>query len=337
MIRYLLLVFMVFGSLTASNCNGQFDAAALFEQRTHDFGPVARAAKSVHVFEFANNQKTKIEIADTRTSCDCVFAEVLTPIVEPGDRGKVKVTLNTTAFYGKRSAVVTVTFVEPEFAECQLRVDSFIRKDIVIEPGEINFGILPSGNNAKRSVTIYYAGNPDWKIASVDSSDPRIQPLVKETKRNRSRVEYKLEVKIEGGHESGTINQLVYLSTNDNNRSRIPVAVTGRIVHSIQCPSVVEFGNIPADKTARKKIVLTGSKPFQITDASCEDSKVNVIFPGGSAKVQILTLSVKPAKVQKIQDGVLLGDIHSEIVLSTDDPDTPTLKVIAIGKIQQQD
>ncbi|MEZ6108256.1 MAG: hypothetical protein R3B96_19680 [Pirellulaceae bacterium] len=96
----------------------------------------------------------------------------LTETVAPGAAGQIKAQFNTRSFLGQRGATVTVVFDRPRYGEAQLRVDGYVRRDVVCNPGELDFGSVRCGVAEEKRIEINYAGRDDWKIESVSSTIP---------------------------------------------------------------------------------------------------------------------------------------------------------------------
>ncbi len=131
-------------------------AASLFAQPRHDFGDVARGSEQSHVFEFVNPLKKDIVIGGYRVSCKCAEPTILTPRVKPGEKGQVKVRLNTLAFIGKRHSRITLTVQSPDYTELYLDIDGHVRQDVVVNPGQVDFSNQAAGQDGQRTVDIQY-------------------------------------------------------------------------------------------------------------------------------------------------------------------------------------
>ncbi len=111
-------------------------ARSMFTATSHDFGTVARAAKTEYRFEFENRSNQTLHVRSVRTSCGCTTPTIETETVQPGGTGVILAKFNTHSHTGQRQATVTVTFDRPQFAEVQLLVKGYIRSDIVFNPGK---------------------------------------------------------------------------------------------------------------------------------------------------------------------------------------------------------
>ena len=138
---------MVLLSVPAS---GQEWAAKMFSTTSHDFGVVARGAKAEYAFVLENPYVEEVHVAGVRASCSCTQPEVKTPTLKTHEKGVILAKFNTTAFLGPRGAALTVTFDKPYFAEVQLQVRGYIRGDVTLTPGIVDFGEVASTVSAKR-------------------------------------------------------------------------------------------------------------------------------------------------------------------------------------------
>lgn len=71
-------------------------------------------------------------------------------------------------------------------AEVHLGIHSYIRSDIVVQPGSVQFGSVAQGAGAAQNLKISYAGRDDWKIEKVECADPNIE--ARTTKRTGGRA-----------------------------------------------------------------------------------------------------------------------------------------------------
>ena len=120
-------------------------SATAFPIKKHDFGTVAVAAKTEFNFPIYNNFSSTMHIRSVRTSCGCTTPFLDSEYIEPGETGGIRARFNTDTFRGKRGATVTVVIDKPFYSEVRLRVDGYIRSDIVFHPGSLEFSKLNQG------------------------------------------------------------------------------------------------------------------------------------------------------------------------------------------------
>lgn len=84
-------------------------ALIYFPESQHNFGKVEEGKKVTHTFEFVNNGDDILEIKDVKTSCGCTAALVSSSNLKPGEKGTIKVELDTKNRNGKMSRTLTVS------------------------------------------------------------------------------------------------------------------------------------------------------------------------------------------------------------------------------------
>jgi hypothetical protein len=258
--------------LFTSGARAQAWAQKLFGEFSHDFGTVARAAKSEYVFEMKNPFKETIHIASVRASCGCSTPTVLDDTLETWEKGGIHVRYNTRNFTGNRSATITVVIDQPYYAEVQLQIKGYIRSDVVIHPSVVEFESVDAGTAAQRQVTVNYAGRSDWEIVDVRSGNTNFEVEITKANRIAGRVDYELVVRLKERMPAGYFNDQLVLVTNDRRSQQIPVRVEGNVLAGLTVsPASLFLGVVkPGDKVT-KTIVVKGKQPFKIRRVKCAD------------------------------------------------------------------
>jgi hypothetical protein len=307
-----------FGSLLAlallmqpSIGHAQEWAAKMFDSLTHDFGTVARGAKAVHHFQVKNIYEEEVHIAAVRSSCGCTLPVIVKPNLKTYEVGEIVAEFNTLAFIGQKHATITVTFDKPYYAEVQLQVSGLIRSDVVITPGDIEFGTVDQGHGAEKTISVVYAGRNDWQIADVKTFDPHFEVELTETARGNGRVAYDLLVRLTKDAPAGYIKDQLILVTNDERAPELFVGIDARIASAISVsPSTLFMGVLQPGQTVKKQLLVRGKKPFRITDVRCDD-KSFAVTPSDEAK------AVHLVPVEFTAEGKS-GKVSREITLITD-------------------
>jgi len=315
------LVCAVAGQLTAAQ------VSSMFLKTNHDFGTVARAAKTEFRFEFDNPYPQTLHVRSIRTSCGCTTPIVETDTVAPGGRGSIVARFNTGTFTGARSATLTVTFDKPSFSEVQLHVKGYIRSDIVMNPGEVSFGSVREGQVSSASIDIDYAGRSDWKIVNVEPQDSFLTARIEEVSRSGGRAKYKLMVDLNGSAPTGTIQTEVMIRTNDRNLTRVPVKVNASVQPDIAVsPQMMALGDIKPGESVRQVVIVRGYQPFQIM--SIKSSEFDIQFePSTESKpLHTLPLTISPRNGS--------GEVKGKIFVTTDLPGDKVVEVGAVYRVQ---
>src|SRR6185312_16958018 len=117
--------------------NNWFDV--IFPEKSHNFGTVARGSKLRYAFRLVNRTSHDIHILDTRTKCGCTDVKVGARDVPPGTQTTIEATIDTTKFLGYKASGLTLVLDRPSFVEVDLNLICFIRGDVMLNPGQVDF------------------------------------------------------------------------------------------------------------------------------------------------------------------------------------------------------
>ena len=301
----------------------------MFQLTNHDFGTVARAAKTEHRFYFDNPYNQTIHVRSVRTSCGCTTPSVETETVAPGARGSILAKFNTGTHTGARSATLTVTFDKPNFGEVQLHVKGYIRSDVVFQPGEASFGSIMQGEAKSIEVAVDYAGKPTWQITKVTSGDSFLTVGSKEVSRQNGRIRYALDISISGDAPAGPLESELVVHTNDRNLTTIPLRLVANISPEISVsPKTLSLGDIVEGESIKQMIVLKGHKPFTIKSIHSDVFSVDADFTEESKALHALPIVIKANAAD------FGKEIQGVIVFSTDLPEKPTIEVGTVFRLK---
>lgn len=80
-----------------------------FAVQTYDFGKVKEGEKVNFDYEFTNTGKSPLVISAAHASCGCTVPEWPKTPVKPGEKGKIKVTFDSSHKQGIQDKAITVT------------------------------------------------------------------------------------------------------------------------------------------------------------------------------------------------------------------------------------
>jgi hypothetical protein len=289
-------------------------AIKMFESTRHDFGAVARGAKAAHEFPLSNIYLEDVHIASVRSSCGCTTPQVTQELLKTYEKGAIVASLNTRAFLGQKHATLTVTFDKPFYAEVQLNVAGYIRSDVVLEPGSVDFGTVDHGTKVEKQIDINYAGRGDWQILAIKSSSVHVEAEAVETSRSAGQVSYRLVARLLPDAPQGYINQQLVLVTNDQQASEFSLDVNGRVASSISIsPSSLFMGSLKPGQQVTKQLVVHGKKPFKIVAVQCDEKCLTIATPPDAKSVHQVPVTFvagdKPGKITyKIRIETDLGE-----------------------------
>jgi len=257
--------------LPASMASAQEWARKMFEATTHDFGAVARGAKTEFHFKFSNLYNEDVHVAGVRSSCGCTSPQVTKDSLKTYDDSSIVAVFNTHAFQGQKNATVTVTFDKPYYAEVQLQVSGYIRTDIVVTPGSVDWGQVDAGAGATKRLTLSYAGRSDWKVTGHRSSNPLVAAEIREQSRRNGQITYEIDVAMKSDAPVGYLREQIVLLTNDARSPEVPIEVQGRIVSDLTIsPASLFLGAVEPGQKVTKQLVIQGRKPFKIVSITAD-------------------------------------------------------------------
>ncbi len=311
----------------SSTAHAQSWARDLFPERTHDFGVVPRAARAEHEFTFTNTLDTEIRLRSIRTSCGCTSPVIVTKVVKPGEKGVVLAKFNSRSYLGKRRATLTLTVDKPRFAEIQLRISGYVRKDVVLDPGQIDFGKINLGQARQKKVQVRYAGRKQWEIGNIKSSNPNVQTEVTEISRHSGSVHYELTVRLNENASVGYLNDELVLETNDR-LSNVRMMVTGRVEAALTVnPASIFMGVVSPGQEVTKKLLVRADRPFSVTKVGCDDDCFRFEWSSEAKKMHLIPV--------KFTAGSSARSVSQEIAIETDLDDGSTAICVISATVQE--
>lgn len=288
----------------------------LTQDVAHDFGAVAKASKQEHTFEFVNNLDTDLHLLSVRTSCGCTIATILTPVVKPGEKGKLHAKFDTMKFDGARGATLSVSMRKDrpytEYAELQFSVKGQIRRDVVLQPASVDFTDVLAGKTAQRTLQIKYAGDPNWQIKEIKSSNDNVKIAIRETRRDAvaRRIDYEMVVTINGDQAPGQFTDNLTIVTNDVANQMISVDVDGRIQSVIEATDI-QLGVVNQNQKIEKQMIIRGARPFKIEEIQVNNPAIKIVSHEGEKTLHIVKYTLDTSKASKINE---------ELRIITNDP-----------------
>jgi len=294
--------------------------ASALPERAYDFGTVARGSQVRHAFSLINRSDQEIRIADWRTKCGCTNVRVGAKVIPPGTQTTIEATIDTTKFLGYKPSGLTLIFDRPTFVEVDLNLTCFIRGDIVMNPGQMDFGIVRrSDKMPPASLTLTYAGGrSDWEVTKMKTQSSKVKAELRELSRAADgQINYTLTATLQPGVSNGYFKDEITLLTNDQSSPSIPISVVANIQSAVAVtPSIINFGGLRPGQSVSKTIVVRSKEPFSITRLSpsqedlqpAEDEK-------GPRAVHQLKLTLKAPEQT--------GPHHATLTIETDIKDEP--------------
>ncbi|MBN2578757.1 MAG: DUF1573 domain-containing protein [Pirellulales bacterium] len=293
------LLFSVLTLCFPAHVPGQEWARKMFNKTSHDFGMVARGSEVKYTFTIENIYEEDAHISGVRTSCRCTVPKPSKHYLKTWDKAELIVDIDTRTDPGQKDATITVTFDKPFPAEVQLHTHAYLRSDVVVRPGVVQFGTVDPGVGWRQQATVSFAGRSDWKILRVESNNPHLTGQVVEKYRRPGKIAYDvgydLQVTLDAGTPSGYLREEIYLITNDVNprAARVPVTVEGLVASRMSVrPNPLSFGAVRAGQSVSRNLIIQSKTPFRILGILTTDNRrLRCNIPQDSKPVHLLPVT----------------------------------------------
>jgi hypothetical protein len=280
-------------------------ADGLFSELRHEFGNIPRGSDQRCTFILRNTTESSIRISTLSRTCGCTQITLddkvvldqniknsrENKLVPPGQEAQIGVVLDTRTFTGPKSAEIIVSFDQPAYAEVRLTVNSFIRQDIVLNPGAIQLGNMSHGMESAKELDIEYAGSANWQVLSVTKQNSNLDVKYDEIYRKPGQVGYRVHVALKPTAPVGIIRDALMVETNDLGAPQFSILVTAQIQPDlIVTPSNLSMGTVKPGQTVTRQVIVRGKKPFQVLGVESGADSFQVEKPDGTLTFHKVTV-----------------------------------------------
>ncbi|MGE3818440.1 MAG: DUF1573 domain-containing protein [Isosphaeraceae bacterium] len=299
--------------------------AKVLPERAFHFGTVARGSKVRHSYRLVNYLDRPLRIVDYRTKCGCTEVRLGAREVPPGTQTTIEAVIDTTKFLGEKKSGLTLIFDQPTFAEVDLDLSCFIRGDVWLTPGLVDFGVVNRSGTDKPTASLklsYTGGQANWGITRMQTRTAQLSAKLHERDRSAGgTVQYELVATLDPRSSNGFFKDEITLHTNDPASPTIPVSVVGTVQASVTVsPSPLVVGTVKPDQVVSKTLLIRSSRPFQVKSVTSAASELSAApVPEGAKPVHTVNVSFKAPREPGPYDAVL--------EIATDVPDEPPVQL----------
>lgn len=327
--------------LTPSVTAAESWGASLFSIKRHDFGRVAIGADAEFRFEMQNPYVEDVRILSVNSSCGCTAASVSTRLLKSTEKGAVIAKLNTSGQHTReKSATLSVLFettIDGRTLQdmVQLFVTAYIRPDVVLTPGIVEFGSVPEGRAVERTVRLEYAGRTDWALTKIERNNPYVHARAVEVKRSGGDVVYDITATLKADAPHGYVRDALRFVTNETRAGlgeplAIVLPIQGFVMASIHAkPSPFMVGLVTPGESVSKSIVVRSETPFRILEVDSEDKRFRFTFSGHESHIQIVSVLFS-ARDSRTPEPV---DLAGRIQIRTSLPDQEFVTIETLARL----
>jgi len=302
---------------------------AAFPDRAHDFGTVARGSKVRHSFKVVNTTAQEIHIESWRVKCGCTDVRVGARDIPPGTQTVVEAVIDTTKFTGYKASGLVLVLDRPNRVEVELNLTCFIRADLTLTPGQVDFGIVNRSTRPKLELNLAYAGGrADWAVTEMGTiSDHIVAELREQGRSPGGQVNYLLTATLKPSAPIGFFKDEITLKTNDPDSPKVPVSVTAVVQSNVTVsPSVINLGRVKPGDSVQKTIVVRSAQPFKVANLKASKPEITLAnAPDQSRPTHTVTFTFK-APTQA-------GPFNATIEVETDLKDEPPARLTTFATV----
>lgn len=302
---------------------------AVFPERSHDFGTVARGSKVRHSFKLINSTAQEIHVASWKTKCGCTDVRVGARDIPPGTQTVIEATIDTTRFTDYKASGLTLILDRPTPATVDLNLTCFIRSDLMLNPGQVDFGVVNRTSRPKVELNLSYTGGQaDWAVTQMKTiSDHIVAELREQGRSPGGQVNYHLTATLKPSAPVGIFKDQVTLKTNDPNNPAFPVSVSAMVQSNVTIsPSVINLGRVRPGDTVQRTVMVRSARPFRLSELKSSKPDLTAAPPGDAPQaMHTVTLTLKaPTQV---------GPFNAVLEIQTDLADEPPSRLTTFATV----
>ncbi len=288
----------------------------------HDFGTVPHGTKLKHRFKVTNIYKVPIQITERPiVTCGCVEPADWSKVLQSKEEGFLDVTMDASRFVGAKAVTMQVKFGNGanyrSTAIVQLR--AFSRSDIMVNPGQIDFGQIAVGQKGSRSVEVVYNGTAKWEVQSGEVNDKLLDVKIDPIGGGRgTKPTYRVTASLKSDIVAGLLQEQIVLKTNDPANPLVTINVNATVLAPFEVsPKLVKFEELEVGKSSStKRIIISANKKFRLEPFEPSDG-VTVKVQSNTNLMQIVELQFTPKTSGAFKrDIALKTDANEKIVVA---------------------
>jgi hypothetical protein len=328
--RFLMVLSASLGYATAARAGDSDWMASVFPDRAHNFGNVAHGSQIRHSFPVVNRSNFEVHIADWKTKCGCTNVKVGARIIPPGTQTTIEATIDTTRFHGRKDSGLTLVIDRPTYTEVDLNMTCFIRDDVMLNPGQIDFGTVRRSDKLPSATLIlkYSGGRPGWEIAEMKTQSAKIRAVAERSNRGAGGLfDWTISATLQPSITNGYFKDEITVITNDTPPQTIPISVVANIQSAVTVtPSIINFGPVRTGQSASKTVYVRSASPFSLTKMEADRTELHAVEQqAGSLPVHAVNLT--------IQAHATPGPFHSIVKIESDVKDEPPAQIKTFATI----
>ena len=299
-----------------------------FDTMTWDFGQIKRGEKVSYDFKFVNKGQGTLVLQGVHASCGCTAVELEKgKQYEPGERGSIKVTLDSSDFLGRLAKGITVMTNEKHLPDRTLTMNGVVVSEFEVDPPLVDFGEVYARQGAAQMVTIRPTSFSSFNIEKVRYNQDYLDVgYAKDGSR------WVVTVKLKENAQTGFFKETIYVANNSKSLPELPIPVRGTVRGNLEfAPRYLEFGQIAPDDKSNRSVTLKALEEFKIVSSRAEVNINGSKVVSAEKLVEVNMLTHEKGKqlisVNLVNKAGQAGAVHGKVFLETTDPQQKQLTI----------
>ena len=272
-------------------------------ETVHDFGRVAQGDTLQQEFELTNSGDAELQISEVKPSCGCTTTGEWPHTLQPGQSGKLPITIDTAHFVGPIIKTVTIWSNDPERPERTLELRAKIWTEISVRNPVLIFpAVTDPRQMSTAATTIRSEVDTPLQLSDLKTENPLFQPQLKEVIPNK---EYELTVTTVPPLPDGTQTGRITMKSSNERVPQVIVQVVVTVLPAVQvAPSQFAFvaGKLTAPEKRYAVVLNHRGVDLQVSDVSTDAPGVTLTATLSADHKQYTIVVVFPAGFE-IQPG----------------------------------
>lgn len=274
-----------------------------FPETAFDYGVVPQGAVVQHEFPVENRGSGPLTISRVVAQCGCTATNASKDLLQPGERGSIKVNFDTSNFSGDREKTVTVFSSDPETQMVTLFLRGRIEPGVLLRPDRLLFGDVARGMPVTQEFSAEVAPGSRMVILEARSFSRYI--TVQEKEGDSHRKVFSVTIGPDVPMEEFRARISLRVQGKDGRQRDVDVPVFASVKGILRLnPPVLSLGILEGKDVIRRSVKLEYMGPGEATLKSVESSssavKGTVVeAQKGKGRVFLLSVEADPESVTR--------------------------------------
>jgi hypothetical protein len=299
-------------------------------EKIKDVGTVAQGEVVEVDFRLVNEGGQPLQVKAVRPTCGCTVADYDKEIAAGGE-GLVKAKLDTKDFAGPISKSILIMTNDPREPTVSVVIKADVRPYVEVLPRPlIRFNAVQREPMTQKVVVVATEPDQRFKIQKVSSSVPFLNASVRKLSGDeliggKPPLQYEVSLELAKNAPVGPVSAKLSIMTDHPKAEEVLVKVYGVIRAMINVtPSQVQFGTVSAKARPGRNLIVVNNRTG---NAAMEIGSMTVDSPAFDTSLTTIEEGRRYQVTVQVKEDASAGDHEGQLVIATNDPDFPELKV----------